>query len=146
MPTSFCHLAAHIIFTTKGRRQLIKNSMKSKLYSYIAGIIKRLKGKPIIINGTNDHIHILCLLPKDESPSKLVQNIKTGSSKWILDTYDKLFAWQKGYAMFSVSKSISDSVIDYIANQEEHHKKVSFSIEIQQYLKLHGIDNGKDNF
>ena len=142
MPSSLFYLAAHIIFTTKERRQIIKPALKGELQAYISGIINNCQGKPIIINGTRDHIHILCMLPKDMAISKFVKSIKGGSSRWIQDHFDHLFAWQKGYALFSVSKSLIERIKDYIARQEEHHHKMSFDEELKKYMVLHNIKDG----
>jgi len=139
MPSSTFHLVAHIIFTTKGRRQIIKPSIQEELYSYISGIIRNSSGKPIIINGTRDHIHILCMLPKDMPISDFIKKIKGSSSKWIQEHFSNLFAWQKGYALFSVSYSLIGRVKGYIAKQEEHHKKVTLEEELRKYLAIHQL-------
>lgn len=139
MPDSYCYLATHIIFSTKERFSFLIGQSKKDMHSYIAGIIKNFEGHPLIINGIDDHIHVLCLLPKDMSVSKFVQTIKSNSSKWFSAKYNNKFAWQRGYAAFAVSKSNVERVFEYIKSQEEHHKKISFVDEYKQYIEKHGF-------
>ena len=79
-------------------------------------------------------MHILCYLPKDQSISDFVRIIKANSSKWHNEQGFGVMHWQTGYAVYSVSKTNLSKVSDYIANQEEHHRKVSFADEMKQYL------------
>ncbi len=139
MPESYCHIATHIVFSTKDRYPFLTGSKRTETHLYIGGIIKNLQGHPIIINGVEDHIHILCLLPKETSIAKFVQTIKSNSSKWFSQTHINKFAWQQGYAAFSVSKSSISEVETYIKNQELHHKRISFVDEFKQYVEKHGF-------
>jgi REP element-mobilizing transposase RayT len=112
------------------------------LYAYIGSIIKDNESIPIKINGVEDHIHILCVMSKNITLAKLVEEIKRHSSRWIktLDPYYAKFAWQGGYGGFSVSPSLHDKTKHYIENQEEHHKKISFKEEYLMFLKEYGIE------
>ncbi|HNX01873.1 MAG TPA: IS200/IS605 family transposase [Candidatus Cloacimonadota bacterium] len=143
MPTSYCHLATHIIFSTKERYRFITNEIKDDLQHYIGGIINNHHGQSIIVGGTNDHVHILCLLPKEMSIAEFVRSIKSNSSKWAHEKYRVEFAWQTGYAAFAVSKSNVESVRNYVLNQEEHHKKESFQVEFDKFMKAHGYTNNE---
>jgi putative transposase len=127
MPTSHVQIIVHIIFGTKGRFKCLNDT----IHPYIAGIIKNANGLPIMINGTEDHVHILAYLPKDLSIAVFVQKIKSGSSKWFPDP---LMKWQVGYAAFSVSATRTDKVKEYIQNQKEHHRKQDFAEEMKKYL------------
>ncbi|MGM0573455.1 MAG: transposase [Bacteroidota bacterium] len=100
---------------------------------------------PIIINGTHDHVHILCVLSKTISLAKLIEEIKRHSSRWIKTPGDHYqgFAWQGGYAAFSVSQSIHDKTREYIRNQEERHKKITFREELLLFLNEYGIDHNE---
>jgi putative transposase len=129
MPTSLASIAVHIIFGTKNHIPCLTDD----IYPYIHGIITNLQGTPIRINGTNNHIHILCFLPKEMSISECVRTIKTSSTKWFKD-FDKRMQWQTGYAAYSVSKTNLPVVNQYILNQKEHHKKISFKEEMKKYL------------
>ncbi|MBM4399363.1 MAG: IS200/IS605 family transposase [Candidatus Cloacimonetes bacterium] len=139
MPTSYCHLATHIIFSTKDRYKFLTDQKKTYMHQYITGIITNINGFPIEINGIDDHIHILCLLPKEESISRFVQVIKSNSSKWFRQKHHPKFSWQIGYAAFGVSKSNIDKVAEYIKQQEEHHRKNSFQEEYKSFIEKHGF-------
>ena len=137
MPDSFCHLATHIVFSTRNRKTWLKQPIRTEMHAYLAGIIKNTGGKTIAVNGTEDHVHILCLLPKDLSPAEFMAKVKANSSKWFRATHEPQFHWQDGYAMFSVSKSQIPEVEKYIAEQEEHHFNLSAWAEFDAMLKRH---------
>jgi REP element-mobilizing transposase RayT len=139
MPDSYCFLAVHIVFSTKDRLRFLSSKTAPVMHRYIAGIIKNCEGHPIIINGTDDHIHILCLMPKEMSIAKLVLTIKANSSKWFKANHNSKFSWQRGYSAFAVSKSVLSKVETYIKGQQEHHKKTSFMDEFKQLLEKHGL-------
>ena len=142
MSGSFVSIGTHFIFSTKDRQPFITDDISERIYSYIGGIINSLDGIPIIINGTSDHIHIYCFLPKEISVSRFIRIVKSRSSKWIHNTFPAKyrFKWQDGYGAFSVSKSIEDRVIEYIKNQKEHHKDKSFKEEFLAILKKLNIE------
>lgn len=121
---------------------MIAPSWKNELYKYIIGIIKKQKHKPIIINGVQDHIHLLIGQRPHQSLADLMQDIKGSSSKWINEkkfTKSK-FAWQEGYGAFSYSHSHLSKVIEYIKNQEKHHKKITFMDEYKSFLKSFDVE------
>jgi REP element-mobilizing transposase RayT len=142
MPQSLSKLFVHIIFHIKNPHTKIKREDKDALYAYIGSIIKDNQSIPIIINGAEDHIHILCVMSKNIPLSKLVEEIKRHSSRWIKtkNDYYAHFAWQGGYGGFSVSPSLYNKTKSYIEKQEEHHKKMSFEEEYLLFLKEYGID------
>ncbi|MBB4038269.1 REP element-mobilizing transposase RayT [Dysgonomonas hofstadii] len=142
MPQSLSQLYIHIIFHVRYDDVLIRENEESELYKYIGGIIKESGSVPLAINGTKDHMHILCKMSKNIALSKLVENIKRNSSRWIKskDNYYKSFAWQGGYAGFSVSQSKMEIVRQYIRNQKEHHCKQTFKDEYIVFLQEYNID------
>ncbi|NDV77667.1 transposase [Dysgonomonas sp. 511] len=142
MSQSLSKLYIHIVFHTKGNTTLIRTKDSDQLYSYIAGILKKHDSIPIQINGTDNHIHILCVMSKNIALATLVQQIKASSSGWLktLDDYYREFAWQKGYAGFSVSPSVHEKTSRYILNQQEHHKKMSFRDELLMFFKKYRIE------
>jgi putative transposase len=142
MGQSLSKLYVHIVFHIKSNRVKIRKQEQESLYAYMGSVIKSNDSIPILINGVEDHVHILCVMSKNIALAKLVEEIKRHSSRWIktLDPYYKDFAWQGGYAGFSVSQSIHDRTKQYIANQEEHHKKKSFKEEITALLKEYGLE------
>lgn len=146
MAQSLSKLYVHIIFHVKNNTIKIKKEIRSELYAYFGSIIKDNESIPIIINGVDDHVHILCVMSKNIALAKLVEEIKRHSSRWIKTkgaAYSK-FAWQSGYAGFSVSSSLHDKTKAYIQNQEEHHKKLSFKDEYRLFLKEYGLDYNED--
>ena len=108
--------------------------------SKLGGLVRELKGKACGINGTSDHVHMLINLPPNVPTSDALRFIKANSSRWMRDKWKKPFAWQLGYAAFSVSKSNAPQVLKYIANQEEHHRRVAFTDELVDFLRKHEID------
>ena len=108
----------------------------------MGSIIKDNQSIPILINGTKDHIHILCVLYKNIALAKLTEEIKRRSNRWIKtvrQNYNQ-FVWQGGYAGFSVSQSLHEKTKQYIFLQEEHHKKMTFNEELILFLKEYGIE------
>ncbi len=142
MSQSLSKLYIHLIFHVKSNSVTIRNEDKKELFAYMGAIIKDNDSIPILINGTKDHIHILCVMSKNIALAKLVEEIKRHSSRWIktVDPHYKKFAWQGGYAGFSVSQSLHDKTRHYIEIQEEHHKKMTFKEELFAFLKEYGID------
>ena len=122
--------------------KLLSKELRIRLYPYISSIADKNDFKTLDIGGTDDHVHILLSLNPDLSVSKAVQLLKGNSSKWIHDNFTDLnmFSWQGGYGVFTVSKSQMDIIQKYIANQEEHHKKMGFEEEYIELLKKNNID------
>ena len=131
----------HLVWATKGRRPLITDDVQERLYTYMGGIINARKGQLLQIGGIPDHVHLLIELSVIDNFSHLIREVKAGSSLWLHRNFPKLrdFSWQDGYGGFTVSFSAVDSIRNYILNQEEHHKKMSFEEEYLKLLKLHGI-------
>ncbi len=134
---SLSSLHVHLVFGTKDRRQTITDRLRPKLHAYLGGIMRELHAKPVIVNGTGDHIHMLVTIPATLCVADLARVVKANSSKWIKE--HGAFAWQKGYAAFTVSTSRMPAVVTYIRNQEEHHRKRSFEDEFIALLKRHGV-------
>jgi REP-associated tyrosine transposase len=126
----------HLVFSTKGRRKLIPQDMQQRLWSYIAAICQKDGMFVHAVGGTEDHIHILFQLPATLTLARAILLMKAYSSKWM----GKQFAWQKGYAAFSVSASILPVVTRYVQNQELHHRKMTFDQEFIALLKKHNVE------
>jgi len=132
----------HIVFSTKHRQPIILPEYEHELHSYLGGICKNLDCQPIKVGGYTDHIHILCMLSKKIALMKLLEEVKSHSSKW-MKTKDELlknFYWQDGYGAFSVNPAEVDIVIAYIANQHEHHRKKTFQDEYRAFLKKYEVE------
>jgi REP element-mobilizing transposase RayT len=123
------------LFSTKDRQPLIQPEIKSDLYAYMGGIIASLRGKPVLINGPKDHVHVLFVLPASLSLSELMEKLKANSSKWAAKRWPALrFSWQAGYTAFSVSQSKLGEVKAYVLRQEEHHRKRTYREEVVALL------------
>lgn len=142
MAQSLSKLFVHIIFHIKNTSVPIRQQEADELYAYIGSIIKDRESIPLIINGVDDHIHILCVLSKNMTLADLLEDVKKYSSSWIKtkDNYYKTFAWQGGYAGFSVSPSLCDKTKQYIKKQKERHKKMTFQEEYLLFLKEYEIE------
>ena len=142
MANTYTQIHIHFVFAVKFRDGIINSQWKNTLYKYITGTIHNNNHKLLAINGTSDHIHILIGLRPSQSISDLMKDVKQSSSKWINE--NKLvkghFEWQEGYGAFSHSKSQINKVIDYIDNQESHHKKLTFKEEYLDFLKKFDVD------
>jgi REP element-mobilizing transposase RayT len=142
MANTYTALHYHLVFSTKNRRPWIKPEIEGRIWEYLGGIARANKMNPIKIGGIEDHIHMLVGAPPTIAPAKIAQLVKGGSSAWIHDTFPELadFAWQDGYAAFTVSKSVIADLIAYISNQREHHRTRTFQEEYRALLDRHGID------
>jgi len=112
------------------------------MHAYLGGTCNELQCPVLIVGGVADHVHILCGLSRNMSIAKLVGDVKRGSSKWIKTKGRMLtkFAWQNGYGVFSVGQTEVERVREYIAGQEEHHRRKTFQDEYRSFLKEYGID------
>lgn len=141
MPSTHSSLHYHLIFSTKDRRPLITKDWRERLHAYLGGIVKGLGGAPLAIGGIEDHVHLLVGLKTSHRLDYFARDVKADSSEWIhKQVGGKLFAWQKGYGVFSVSPSNVDGVKRYVLSQEEHHQRKSFQDEYVELLKASGIE------
>ena len=115
------------------------------MFKYIFGILKENNQFPLAVNGYLDHVHAFFELNPNNSISEISRFVKTNSSKWINKKgfIKRKFNWQKGYGAFSYSHSQRDNVINYILNQEEHHKTKPFKDEYLEFLTAFDIKHDK---
>jgi len=141
MPQSLARLHVHLIFSTKHRERLIPDAARDSLHAYMATVLQNLGCAPVLINSVEDHVHILFELARTVSVSQAVEDVKKSSSKWIKTQGNEFagFAWQAGYGAFAVSESNVPTVRDYIAGQQEHHRRKSFQEEYRAFLERHGV-------
>lgn len=141
MAQSFSNLLIHLVFSTKYRNPVINQDMEPELYIVMKGIARNMNTHAIEIGGTEDHVHILLVLPRTGIISDTVRNIKSYSSRWVKekDPAQSNFSWQRGYAAFSVSYSSRNKVIEYIRMQKKIHENRSFQDEYRLILKMHEI-------
>ena len=141
MASSLVKIDVHLIFHIKSTSVTIREADLVSLFSYVAGVIKRIGGRPFSIGGVRDHIHILASLPKTMSIVEFVRVLKIDSSKWLkgLDASYNQFAWQDGYGAFSVSPSVINKTMTYIQNQALHHERKTFKEEYKAFLIASGV-------
>ena len=141
MSQSILRSYLHICFSTKYRQPFIDDQIEDRLFNYLGGMCKEFDSQPLKVGGYLDHVHILCMLSRKITVMKLLEEIKSHSSKWIKtqgDAYHN-FYWQKGYGGFSVNPRETDKVIEYIANQKAHHQQQSYQDEYRGMLKRYGV-------
>jgi putative transposase len=141
MPQSLAQILVHFVFSTKNREQWISDSIRDDLHGYIGGIVENLSGTLLKAGSVEDHIHLLIVHPRTSSPAKIIESIKTGSSKWIKTKLPNAagFHWQSGYGAFSIRPSHRGELEAYITSQREHHRKTTFQEEYRRLLKKYGI-------
>jgi REP element-mobilizing transposase RayT len=143
MPGTFSQIYIQVVFAVRGRESLIHSDWEERLYQYITGIIRGKEQKMISINGMPDHIHFFIGMKPSCCLSDLVREVKKSSNEFINE--NKLskfrFGWQEGYGAFSYSHSQIDNVVNYIMNQKQHHRKVSFKEEYIDFLKKFEIEH-----
>ena len=143
MSQSLSRILVHLIFSTKGRAPFLKDErIRRDLEAYMAGTLRQCESPIAFVKSVPDHVHIFCSLSKNIAACKLVEEVKTSSSKWIKTKGPVFqdFQWQTGYGIFSVSPSNEEAVRDYIANQEEHHRQSTFQEEFRRILKKHKVE------
>ena len=141
MPSTYCSLHYHAVFSTKDRHPLITPDWRNNLHAYLGGIVNNLKGVSLAIGGIEDHVHILMGLRATHNLASVMREVKAGSSEWAHSTVGKSnFVWQPGYFGATVSPSQVEKVKKYILNQEEHHRHSTFQQEYIEMLKLAGVD------
>ena len=143
MPNSYVSNHLHVVFSTKERAKTISQELQPKLCADFAGIAKNHIMHAVAIGGIEDHVHALIALGPTLSIAKAVQALKANSSRWMNEHCRARFEWQEGYFACSVSRSQVPSVIRYIANQKEHHKKMDSARELLLLLKRHGFEGSE---
>jgi len=142
MPQSLAQILVHIVFSTKHRERIIADAIRDELHAYTGGIIANLSGTLLKAGSVEDHIHLLVAHPRTCSPADFIQEIKTGTSKWIKTkgTRYRDFHWQLGYGMFSLSPGHRRAAELYLEGQAEHHKTETFQDEYRRLLRKYGIE------
>ena len=143
MPQSLAKILVHTVFSTKDRRPFLRDkALRDELHRCLGGILTNHDCQPIIVGGVADHVHILSTLSRTCETAEMVKEAKRGSSLWLKTKSPELqdFAWQSGYGIFSIGHSQVETVKDYIAGQEEHHRKVSFQDEFRNFLNRYEVE------
>jgi putative transposase len=140
MPQSLSNLLIHLIFSTKDRYPfLAQNDMLLRTHAYLGGILRESDCPSLTIGGTADHVHAFFRLSRTQQMAKVVETLKSRSSRWLKSEGVGNFAWQRGYGCFSVGKSQAASLVRYIQTQADHHRRVSFQEEFREFLRRYEI-------
>jgi putative transposase len=140
MAQSLSCLLVHLIFSTKDRRPfLAQTELMLRTHAYLGAILREASCPSLIIGGTADHVHAFFHLSRTQHVAKIVEMLKSHSSRWIKAQGVEKFAWQRGYGCFSVSQSQVQALVRYIQNQADHHLKVTFQNEFRQFLRRYEI-------
>ena len=139
---TYTKIIYHIVFGTRNRIPAITRSRKEELYKYVSGILENKNCHLFRINGVEDHLHILTDIHPTIAVSSLVKDIKVATSLYIQENrlFPHFVAWQEGFGAFTYSIREKDILIEYIKNQEEHHRKVSFKEEFRALLQEHEVE------
>jgi putative transposase len=131
----------HIVFRTKNSRPTIKQDHVTDLYAYIGGIVKHKNSHLYRINGVENHLHILTDLHPSIAPADFMREVKASSSLWMKNSnlFPQFIGWEEGYGSFTCSYRDVNRLIEYIKNQQEHHKKETFEEEYRRILMESGI-------
>lgn len=142
MGHTYTCLLTHIVYATGDRSRTLTPELTRRLFPYMGGIVRGQGGTSIVINGPEDHVHLLVRMPATLAVATLAQKVKGDSSRWVNE--HRLcpchFGWQPGYGAFAVSHDRLQTVREYIARQQEHHRGVSFRDEMAALLTQHGIE------
>ena len=140
--SAYRQIIYHIIFRTKGSEKTIVQAHSVDLYKYIGGIIKNKQCTLFRINGMEDHLHILSDLHPSVALADYIRDIKVSSAKWIKESgfFPHFSGWGIKYCALTYSCNERETVINYIKNQQEHHKRESFRDEMERLFREQGID------
>ena len=146
--SSYRQILYHIVFRTKDSRKTINQEHSRELYAFIMGYIKNKKGFLYRINGMEEHIHILCDLHPSFALADFMRDMKSSSSGWMKETnkFSNFNGWGDGYAAFTYAWKDKDMIVNYIKNQQEHHKKETFEEELKRLLKEFGVEYNETYF
>ena len=134
------NILLHLIFSTQGRRPLIKPDFRADLFAYLGGIVREMDGTALIINGTADHVHMLCeASPRSIHAAEIARVVKANSSRWVHEKWDQEFAWQTGYGVFSVSESKSKRSRNISPSRKNIIRSIRFQEEFVAFLKKNNV-------
>lgn len=142
MAQSLASILLHLVYSTKDRHPWITPDVAPELYAYQARIFQEIGCPALIINGVSDHVHALFSFGRTQRICDVVEEVKKQSSKWLKTQSPSLseFAWQGGYAIFSLGESARQRAFIYIRNQESHHTRSSFQDEMRTLFKKYRVD------
>ena len=140
---AYINLLYHIVFRPKNSAFVIPIEKEEMLYRYIWGIVKHKNGVLYRIGGMPDHVHLLVQLPATIAVADFVRDLKTSTNVYLKenrDSFPKFDGWSRSYCALTYSQNEKDTIINYIKNQKEHHKRVSFRDELLGILRESGVE------
>jgi putative transposase len=139
--SSYRQLLYHLVFRTKESLPTIRQDNVNQLYAYITGIIKNKNSHLYRINGVENHLHILTDLHPSIALADLMRELKVSTSMWMKDNpiFPKFDGWAEGYGSFTCSYMDLGDLIEYVKNQQEHHRKKTFEEEYRSLVLESGI-------
>ena len=142
MPQSLSLVLLHVVFSTKDRRRCLDQPVRPKLYAYLAEVARNAGCECYRVGGVEDHVHLAIRLSRTITIAKLIEELKTSSSKALKNDLARIddFSWQRGYGAFYVSPRDKDALIGYIDDQEEHHRTRTFQDEFRALLDKYGLE------
>ncbi|HNY28577.1 MAG TPA: IS200/IS605 family transposase [Candidatus Sumerlaeota bacterium] len=142
MPQSIAYILLHLVFSTKDRLPHLNEAIRSELHPYLATVARNAGCEALRVGGASDHVHLAIRFSRTVSVASLIEELKTGSSKWLKKRFPNLpnFSWQRGYSAFSISPEDQNGLLVYIENQEEHHRIVTFQDEYRALLTEFGVE------
>ena len=137
MSNTFSQIYLQFVFAVKGRQSLVPRQHKEELHKYMTGLVQNRKAKMLAVYCMPDHTHLFVGFKPSVLISDFIKEIKVESNEFIASNrwLRSKFSWQEGYGVFSYSHSHIDSVIKYILNQEQHHRKMTFRREYYGLLE-----------
>lgn len=141
MPQSLAYVLTHLVFSTKDRAGVLNASVRPGLHAYLATIARNLDCECFRVGGTADHVHLAIRMSRTITIAKIIEEMKTCSSKWLKTQSPSLadFAWQRGYGAFSVGPADLEALVQYLDKQEEHHRTRTFQEEFRAFLTKYGM-------
>ncbi len=143
MPQSLANVIIHLVFSTKDHAPVLPPAMLASLHAYLATVVRSSGCDCLRAGGVADHVHLAIRLPRTETIAKLVEEVKTSSSRWLKEQLPELagFSWQRGYGVFSVGPADLDALLNYIDRQEEHHRTRTFQEEYRAFLAKYKVEH-----
>jgi putative transposase len=140
--STYTQIYYHVVFSTKGREPALAKDRRKDLFRYIWGILNSNHCHLHRLNGVEDHIHFLMSLHPTVALATLIRDLKTSTTAWIRqeNVFEGFPGWQDGYGAFTKSHEDRDRIIEYIKNQEEHHRRATYQEELRALLKEAGIE------
>ncbi|HEY0111272.1 MAG TPA: IS200/IS605 family transposase [Fibrella sp.] len=136
MPNTYTQLYVQIVFAVKGRQNLIRKEFQDELHAYMIGVVQKRNAKMLAVYCMRDHTHLFIGFGPTLAISDLVRDVKASSSGFIKDKgWCRKFEWQEGYGAFTYGQSQVRDVIQYVLNQEEHHRRRTFREEYLMFLE-----------